>query len=48
MGKRKSKLVVHHHTASRECLVRTTEATFAFKNHKNGTVANNISSPLLL
>ena len=48
MGKRKSELLLHHHKASRECLVHTAEATFAFKTPTKVPLANSVSSPLLL
>ena len=48
MAKRKSTWIVNHHKASRECLMHTTEATFAFKTQTKVPLANTTSSPLLL
>ena len=39
---------LHHHKASRECLVHTAEATFAFKTITKVPVPNSTSSPQLL
>ena len=48
MGKRKLRASDDPTAASRECLVHTAEATFAFKTHTKVPVVNGTSSPLLL